>query len=70
MEFRDLKQQYQLHKTEIDNAIQNVLTKVNFIQGKQVSLLEIISLQMLVLWHTSTQQMIYRLLIPNQKKNA
>ena len=40
MEFRDLKQQYQLHKTEIDNAIQNVLTKVNFIQGKQVAALE------------------------------
>ena len=40
MEFRDLIQQYQLHKTEIDNAIQNVLTKVNFIQGKQVAALE------------------------------
>ncbi len=40
MEFRDLKQQYQLHKKEIDNAIQSVLTNANFIQGKQVAALE------------------------------
>ena len=40
MEFRDLKQQYQLYKTEIDNAIQKVLTNTNFIQGKQVLQLE------------------------------
>jgi len=40
MEFRDLKQQYQLHKKEIDNAIQGVLTNANFIQGKQVAALE------------------------------
>lgn len=40
MEFRDLKQQYQLHKEEIDNAIQNVLFKANFIQGEQIPKLE------------------------------
>lgn len=40
MEFRDLKQQYQLHKTEIDNAVQSVLADMNFIQGRQVSQLE------------------------------
>lgn len=40
MEFRDLKRQYQLHKTEIDSAIQNVLIQTNFIHGKQVEELE------------------------------
>lgn len=40
MEFRDLKQQYQLHKTEIDAAIQNVLCGAAFISGKEVRLLE------------------------------
>lgn len=40
MEFRDLKQQYQLHKKEIDNAIQSVLISANFIQGRQVAELE------------------------------
>lgn len=40
MEFRDLKYQYQIHKKEIDSAIQNVITNANFIQGKQVSELE------------------------------
>ena len=40
MEFRDLKLQYQLHKKEIDDAIQNVLFKADFIRGKQVQELE------------------------------
>lgn len=40
MKFRDLKQQYQLHKTEIDSAIQNVLDEAAFISGKEVRLLE------------------------------
>lgn len=40
MEFRDLKQQYKLHKTEIDSAIQNVLCGAAFISGKEVRLLE------------------------------
>lgn len=40
MEFRDLKQQYQLHKKEIDAAIQIVLDNVSFISGSQVSQLE------------------------------
>ncbi len=40
MEFRDLKQQYQLHKKDMDYAIQNVIANANFIQGRQVSELE------------------------------
>ncbi|MDE7433424.1 MAG: DegT/DnrJ/EryC1/StrS aminotransferase family protein [Lachnospiraceae bacterium] len=40
MEFRDLKWQYQLHKNEIDGAIQNVLLQADFINGYQVSQLE------------------------------
>lgn len=40
MEFRDLKQQYQLYKTEIDSAIQHVLCGAAFISGKEVRLLE------------------------------
>lgn len=40
MEFRDLKQQYQLHKKEIDTAIQSVLINADFIQGKKVFQLE------------------------------
>ncbi len=40
MEFRDLKQQYQLHKTEIDTAIQSVLTRADFIGGGKVAELE------------------------------
>ncbi len=40
MEFRDLKQQYQLHQKEIDNAVQRVLSNTNFIQGTEVSQLE------------------------------
>lgn len=41
MEFRDLKQQYQLHKKEIDKAIQEVLESTSFIGGSQVRELEI-----------------------------
>lgn len=40
MEFRDLKQQYQLHKSEIDVAIQSVLGAVDFINGSKVKQLE------------------------------
>jgi dTDP-4-amino-4,6-dideoxygalactose transaminase len=40
MEFRDLKQQYKIHKEEIDNAIQSVLDNTNFISGYQVQQLE------------------------------
>jgi len=40
MEFRDLKAQYQRYKTEIDNAIQEVLQDASFISGKQVAELE------------------------------
>lgn len=40
MEFRDLKQQYQLHQKEIYNAVQRVLSNTNFIQGTEVSQLE------------------------------
>ena len=40
MEFRDLKQQYQLHRTEIDTAIQSVLNNTDFIGGSKVRLLE------------------------------
>ena len=40
MEFRDLKQQYQLHKKEIDAAIQNVLNNADFIGGSKVRQLE------------------------------
>lgn len=36
MEFRDLKQQYQLHKNQIDNAILRVVNDTNFISGRQV----------------------------------
>jgi len=41
MEFRDLKQQYQLHKTEIDTAVQSVLDNADFINGSKVKLLEL-----------------------------
>ena len=41
MEFRDLQHQYQLHKNEINSAIQNVLTQSNFISGSQVQQLEL-----------------------------
>lgn len=40
MEFRDLKQQYQLHKAEIDKAIQSVLNRSDFINGSCVKQLE------------------------------
>ncbi|RBP69090.1 dTDP-4-amino-4,6-dideoxygalactose transaminase [Alkalibaculum bacchi] len=40
MEFRDLKAQYNKYKTEIDSAIQEVLSNTNFIGGKEVDTLE------------------------------
>ena len=40
MEFRDLKQQYRLHKNEIDEAIQSVLDNADFISGGRVRELE------------------------------
>lgn len=40
MEFRDLKKQYQVLKTNIDTAVTTVMTAGNFISGKQVSELE------------------------------
>lgn len=40
MEFRDLKRQYQMHKREIDFAIQSVLDKADFICGDKVEQLE------------------------------
>lgn len=40
MEFRDLKQQYQLHAKEINTAIHNVLIYTEFIGGNQVKQLE------------------------------
>lgn len=40
MEFRDLKKQYEVLKTDIDAAISRVLTNTNFISGKEVRELE------------------------------
>lgn len=40
MEFRDLKQQYQILKKDIDQAMIEVATEANFISGKQVTELE------------------------------
>lgn len=40
MEFRDLKKQYQVLKTDIDQAVVQVMTDCNFISGAQVSQLE------------------------------
>lgn len=40
MEFRDLKKQYELHKREIDYAIEKVLLSTHFISGRQVVELE------------------------------
>lgn len=40
MEFRDLKRQYQLHKNEIDFAVQEVLNNADFIGGSKVGQLE------------------------------
>lgn len=41
MEFRDLKQQYQLHKREVDAAIQDVLSNADFIGGGKIRQLEV-----------------------------
>lgn len=40
MEFRDLKKQYNIHKEEINQAIENTLTNANFIMGQNVMELE------------------------------
>ena len=40
MEFRDLKKQYQVLKTDIDAAVNRVLANANFISGKEVRELE------------------------------
>lgn len=40
MEFRDLKRQYQLHREEIDGAMQEVIASTHFIMGPQVKQLE------------------------------
>ena len=40
MQFRDLKKQYQLLKSQIDAAVTQVMTDCNFISGKQVKELE------------------------------
>ena len=40
MEFRNLKKQYEVLKTEIDSGIQEVIQAANFISGKQVEELE------------------------------
>lgn len=40
MEFRDLKQQYRLHKREIDTAVQTVIDTADFIGGSKVGQLE------------------------------
>lgn len=40
MEFRDLKKQYELYKSEIDQEINRVLTAGTFIGGEPVSELE------------------------------
>lgn len=40
MEFRDLKQQYECLKTDIDKQITEVISSASFISGKQVSELE------------------------------
>ena len=37
MEFRDLKKQYQLHKEQIDAAIQEVVDATHFIIGPRVA---------------------------------
>ena len=41
MQFRDLQKQYQVLKTDIDDAVQQVLTAGNFISGSQVTELEL-----------------------------
>ena len=40
MEFRDLKRQYQAHRVQIDNALQEVIDSTHFIMGEQVARLE------------------------------
>lgn len=40
MEFRDLKKQYQMHRQELDMAVQEVLCEANFISGRHVWELE------------------------------
>ena len=40
IDFANLQYQYQLYKTEIDEAIQNVLNKSNYIMGEEVATLE------------------------------
>lgn len=40
MEFRDLKEQYNRYKNEIDLAIQEVVNNANFIGGQEVTILE------------------------------
>lgn len=40
MEFRDLKIQYKKYKNDIDLAIQGVINEANFINGKEVKVLE------------------------------
>ncbi len=40
MQFRDLNKQYQIHKVQIDSAIQSVLDTSQFISGPQVRALE------------------------------
>ncbi len=40
VEFRDLKRQYQVHKKEIDEAVQRVILQTDFINGCQVRQLE------------------------------
>ena len=40
MRFRDLNQQYQMHKHEIDSALQKVLNRADFVGGGEVRELE------------------------------
>jgi dTDP-4-amino-4,6-dideoxygalactose transaminase len=40
MQFIDLQKQYSLYKDEIDKAIQSIITQTNFINGKEIDLLE------------------------------
>jgi UDP-2-acetamido-2-deoxy-ribo-hexuluronate aminotransferase len=40
IDFANLQHQYQLYKNEIDNAIQSVLSKSNYIMGEECDLLE------------------------------
>ena len=40
MELKGIKQQYKIHKTEIDSAIWDVLDNADFINGSQVKQIE------------------------------